>query len=212
MKIKFLFALLCATAVTANAQDEDCNQEVWPRNFGDPIPQGVCIPQGMFNYITYVHGKTDINGDGLEDFICEWNVRPLNDGDTLYVSVYLQNADSTFSHFRTFVNLYPIYFKSYDLNYTPKDTSLMSLLKKYESSNPFHELSFEKDLITLRIEFATTEDLILTYRFHKEEQDWLYERAEIHSFEEIESIDLSHKVGLSISKFSYFYWNSGKYE
>ena len=86
MRTKFLFVLLCTIAVAANAQDEDCNQEVWPRNFGDPIPQGVCIPQGMFNFISSVYDRTDINSDGLEDFICTWSARPLDDGDSIYLS------------------------------------------------------------------------------------------------------------------------------
>jgi hypothetical protein len=96
MRTKFLFVLLCGTAVAVNAQSEDCNQDVWPRNFGDPIPQGVCIPQGIFNYITRVFDRTDINGDGLEDFICDWNVQPLSDGDSIYLSIYLSTKSGQY--------------------------------------------------------------------------------------------------------------------
>jgi hypothetical protein len=81
MKIKILFPLLFCS-ITATAQGVDCNQKVWPPRRNAPtLPKGICIPQGMFNYITYVRDRTDVNGDGLEDFICKWNAKPLHDGD-----------------------------------------------------------------------------------------------------------------------------------
>jgi hypothetical protein len=209
MKTKFLFALLCTTAVAANAQDENCNQKVWPRNFGDPIPQGVCIPQGMFNYITAVYDRTDINGDGLEDFICDWNVKPLDDGDSIYVSIYLQNSDSTFSHFRTFSHLYPIYFARYDLGYIPEDTTLIPILKGYEDTYPLIGLRVEKAFIILEIEFDAEAYWRITYKYDDAIKSWRYEKCEeVFRNESGASLrDMAWAFGPTIDDFTYFYWD-----
>lgn len=54
-----------------------------------------------------------MNGDGLSDFIFKWRRAQLQDEDTLFVTIYIQNKDSSFSNFYTFHNLFPLYFENY---------------------------------------------------------------------------------------------------
>ncbi|NDV45668.1 hypothetical protein D0T49_01205 [Paludibacter sp. 221] len=208
MKKQFLFLILLLSIAINNAQNVDCNQSVWMNRFKKLLPKDICIPQGNY-HITRIYDTTDVNEDGLDDFIFKWNKNPLDDGDTTFVSVYIQNVDSTFSLLRTFSHLYPIYIREYSsYYYTPKDTTLILLQKKYEDMYPFRNLEFKKDVIILTIRSEAKEDLVLTYRFNLEKQNWLYENAELHDYalNEITPIDLRDKVGPSIDNFTYFYW------
>jgi hypothetical protein len=204
--IIYQIVLLFLTA-SAIAQNIDCNRAVWINRFTKMLPKEVCIPKGNY-HITEVYEKIDLNDDGFEDFIFDWNKNPLQDGDTIYVTIYFQNSDSTFSYFRTFNNLYPIYFKDYSLEYPPKVESLKVIHKKYEGENQFLNLSFEKNLITLKIKNEAKEDLWVQYYYDKSKKDWLYLKAELHDYalDKVTPIDLSDKIGPSINNFTYFYW------
>lgn len=202
--IIYQIVLLFLTASTI-AQNIDCNRAVWIKQNAKNLPKEVCIPKGYL--ISNIYESTDINGDSLPDFIFKWRKPELQDGDTLYISIYLQNSDSTFSYFRTFNNLYPIYFKDYSRDYVPPKSALIALHKKYEGEDQFLELKFEQNLITLKIEYAAKEDLWVQYYYDKSKKDWLYQKAEIHDYwEKVTPIDLSEKIGPSINNFTYFYW------
>lgn len=189
------------------AQNTNCNRSVWINNFTNLLPKEVCIPKGNY-HITRVFDRVDINSDGLEDFIFDWNKNPLQDGDTLYVTIYTQNQDSTFSHFRTFSNLLPIYFKSYSLDYIPKNKKLSTLHKKYNDEYPFLELSFEKESIQITRTGDAEVHLIITYKFDKAINNWRYEKSEEYFLVGggKKPIDFSKKLGLLIDNFTYFIW------
>ncbi|PGH37825.1 MAG: hypothetical protein CRN43_18855, partial [Candidatus Nephrothrix sp. EaCA] len=150
MKKSILLGLvIIARGAVSVAQHTDCNRAVWFNRFTNLLPKEVCIPKGNY-HITRVYERADINEDGLEDFIFDWNKKTLQDGDTLYVTIYAQNQDSTFSHFRTFNNLYPIYFERYDTDYIPTSKKLRPLHKKYDDDYPFLELAFQKDVLQIK--------------------------------------------------------------
>jgi hypothetical protein len=212
MRRKMLLSLLLLSSMAANAQDMDCNQQVWwiPPRDAPKLPKGVCIPEGMFNYVTYIHKQTDINGDGLDDFICKWNTKPLSDGDTLYLSIYLQNPDSTFSHFRTFSHIYPIYFHDYRLDYVPSDTSLIALLKQYQNFYPLERLELEKDLIVVKINFDAEAYWKITYRYANNIKSWRYEECAEVFYTDDDDSGIPHNMewafGPTIDDFCYNYW------
>lgn len=201
-----MITLLILFTIMSYAQDSICNRSVWIKSWEKELPKEVCIPEGYI--ISHIFDLVDINDDGLIDFIFKWRKNNLQNGDTMYVTIYLQNQDGTYEHFRTFNNLYPIYFKSYDLDYVPKDTSLISIHKKYEGEYLFQELIFKKNLIILKIKHEAKEDLWIRYRYDKTKNDWLYQNAELHDYaiDKITSIDLSDKLGPTIDNFTYFYW------
>src|SRR5690606_15661970 len=99
-------------------QNPDCNQKVWIGKFAKLISKDICIKNGPY-HISQVYEMCDVNNDGLKDLIIDYNKVNLQDGDTIFVSVYLQKSDSTFKLLKTFDNLYPIYFDRYDLEYQP---------------------------------------------------------------------------------------------
>lgn len=202
-----MITLLILNTIMSYAQDCICNRSVWIKSWEKELPKEVCIPLGNY-HITQVYERVDVNDDGLNDFIFDWNRYPLKDGDTIYVTIYLQNQDGTYQYFRTFNNLYPIYFERYDLDYIPKDTSLISIHKKYENFYPLHGLKFDNDLIKTKIRNDAETDLVITYKFDKSINNWRFEKSEQYYFidETLDSINLSDKLGPTIDNFTYFYW------
>ena len=205
MKKYFVLGLWLLNMV-ACAQKNDCNRNVWIKSDEKLIPKQVCIPSGYLIYNIYE--QTDFNGDGLKDFFFKWGNAELKDGDTLFVSIYNQNPDSTFTHFKTFNNLYPIYFKEYGLNYKPVNKELDDLHKKYEGEYQFLELEFKKGLISLLIKYEAKVELEINYQYDLIKRNWIYQDAELHDFalNKTSKIDLSKKVGPTINDFTYFYW------
>jgi len=201
-----LILFLCS--IVSYAQNTDCNRAVWIKEDEKKLPKEICIPNGNY-HITEVYEKVDVNGDGLEDFIFDWNKNPLQDGDTIYVTIYTQNSDSTFSFFRTFNNLYPIYFKSYSRDYIPKDEKLRSVHKKYRGEYLLLKLKFEKNIIEITIMGDATTDLIITYKYDRDIKNWRYDNTVMYDFvaNTKEPYDLSEEVGPTIDNFTYFYWS-----
>jgi len=208
MKKSILLGLIIiACGAVSVAQHTDCNRAVWFNRFTNLLPKEVCIPKGNY-HITRVYERTDINEDGLEDFIFDWNKKTLQDGDTLYVTIYAQNQDSTFSHFRTFNNLYPINFERNNSGYTPPDKKLIPLYEKYR--NVFLlKLTFEKGVIQIIRTGEVKENLIITYRYDKIIKNWRYEKTIRYDYaiETKEPYDLSKKLGPTVDNFTYFIWD-----
>jgi hypothetical protein len=149
----------------------------------------------------------DVNGDSLDDCIIDWNKTSLQDGDTLFVSVYLQHQDSTFHHFKTFDNLYPVYFKWYYFDYIPQDTTLIPLVRKYEGY-PFRKLKFEQNSIIITIKLDAKTDLKTVYVYDKILNNWLYQNSTEILYEGDERPrDLKDKLGPTIDDFTYFWWD-----
>lgn len=201
--VVLLFSIIHVTT----AQEFDCNRTTWVKQDEKKIPKGVCIPMGYF--ISNIYESTDVNDDGLSDFIFKWRRPELQDGDTLFVTIYTQNTDSSFNFFRTFNNLYPINFKSYSLDYIPKQERLRSIQKKYQDQYPFLKLTFEKDAIQITRKGDATADLIITYRYDKGLKNWIYEKTIMYDFvaNTKEPYDLSEELGPTIDNFTYFIWD-----
>ena len=207
MKKYFLLQILLLLSIIVNSQNINCNQSVWIDRFAKLLPKDVCIPQGDY-HITQVYKMADVNSDGLDDFIIDWNKKSLQDGDTLFVSIYLQNIDSTFSYFRTFDNLYPIYFERYDIDYIPQDATLIPLLKEYEDFYPFRKLEFKRGSIAITIRFDAESDLKTVYVFDKLLNNWRYKESHEIWYTGGKSFrDLEDTLGPTIDNFTYFWWD-----
>lgn len=189
------------------AQVTDCNRTLWIKQDEKKLPKEVCIPKGYL--ISNIYESTDVNGDGLSDFIFKWRKQELCDGDTFYITIYIQNPDSSFTNFRTFNNLYPINFKDYSMNYTPQDERLRSIHKKYMGEYLFLKLAIEKDIIQITRKGDATADLIITYRYDKDLKNWRYEKTVMYDFvaNTKEPYDLSEELGPTIDNFTYFIWD-----
>ncbi|MDM8161513.1 hypothetical protein QUH73_16955 [Labilibaculum sp. K2S] len=203
--IVILFVLL-SHFLHVNAQNCDCNQKVWLRSFKKLLPKEVCIKQGNY-HITEIYNKVDLNDDGLMDFICDWNRYPLQDGDTIFVSIYIQNIDSTYSHVKTFDNLYPIYFKDYSLDYVPDNPALVDVHRMYNDQSPFLKLTFEKNTIKIVMTADAESNLIITYSYNRSLKGWSYYESQYYFFniDEYQFRDYSEELGPLIDNFTYFY-------
>ena len=190
-----------------NAQDSvtsGCNRSVRFNQYLEKLPKEVCLPQG--NYFVFgIFDKTDVNNDGLDDCIFCWCKYPYNDGDTTFVSFYKQNSDSTYSLFKTLDNLYPIYLKSYNDLYTPKEEELRIIQKNYYYRYPLYELKIEKDKIIIELKNDAESNLIITYQYDKDLKNWKYIDC-IESFfynDGINKLDFSNELGPTIDNFKY---------
>lgn len=188
------------------AQSNECNQKVWVKRLAKLIPKEVCIPPGY--HITEARNEVDLNGDGLKDIIFDWNKESLSDGDTIFVSAYLRNADSSYFFYRTFKNLYPIYFKSYKLDYTPKKKELENLQRRYEDQYPLIKLEFGKESIKITRKGDATTDMVISYLFDKKLSEFRYKECKLRNSTNgrVEPYDLSTVIGPSVNNFTYFIW------
>lgn len=200
-----VIVLVVIPLLVKGQQHTNCNRETDLKMF---IPNDVCIPNGKYQ-ITQVDKENDVDGDNKKDLVIEWNNMPIKDGDTIFVSIYLQNKDSAFTFFRTFNNLYPIFFKSYDLSYMPRDTSLNTIYKKYEGEYLMLDLIFKKGKIVIRRKNDATSEFFITYKYDKKLKNWIYEKCEMYDFtiEKTKPYDLSDKLGGTINNFTYFIWD-----
>ncbi|MFP4019749.1 MAG: hypothetical protein ACLFUH_10935 [Bacteroidales bacterium] len=202
----FITLVLVVSSFNLLAQKKDtCNQDVWVENLAKKIPENVCIPTGY--HITQVYDPVDLNGDGLKDFVFEWNKKILKNGDTIFVSIYSQNRDSTFSFLKTFNNLHPIYFEPDQKPENLENQKLSKILNAYRGIDPFRKLTFKRNVIKVKFYDNTAGmrgGLILTFKYREEKKDWLLEKKEnwlILREEEIK--DLPINKNYSIDNFDY---------
>jgi hypothetical protein len=179
MKTMFLTGfILLNLIVRASAQSTDsvyCNRDVWIKGMGENMPEEVCIPHGYV--LSHEYESIDINDDGLEDYIFKWRHLKLSDGDTLFVSIYTQTIDSTYMFFRTFDNLYPIFFQSNTIEEV-KDKHLKELFDIY-NGDPLKTLTFDKDEIHISFydySGGLHAGIFLTYKYDKDKNDWFLKK------------------------------------
>jgi hypothetical protein len=201
------FFITCAHAQSNNIECHNCNKKVWVDRLKTGMPKEVCIPDEYLVSGNYTKYLTDINGDGLNDYVFDWNKYPISDGDTIFTSVYLQQLDSSYKYFVTFDNLFPIQFKSYVYEQV-KDKKLKELFSLY---NPYKlkELVFNNDKIILNFWTEARAGLVLTYQFDKNSNDWflIEQKSWIELEEETKWDDLgTPEPNQSIKNFNYLDW------
>lgn len=109
-KMSKLLLLLSLIAMSILTHAQDCNRETKYKTDMKFIPKEVCIQNGKcISYIHSKHYKTDFNNDGLSDFVFDIDNKEIRIGDTTQLVFYVQNSDSTFSLYKSFDNLYPVY-------------------------------------------------------------------------------------------------------
>lgn len=212
MKKYLLSGVLAVLCICVSAQnkldavyvtDSLCNRNVEIQNYLRKLPKDICIPFGY--HISFIRSETDINNDGLLDFIFEWNSPELKDGDTIFISCYLQNPDLSYSHLKSFKHLYPVYFKDYSASYVPIDSTLKELKNRMVMGYALKSLKFEGMFIKIEFKADAASDFCLEYKFDVEKENWFLIKSELTNFEE-DHRDWSKVFGPSIDDFTYFYW------
>ena len=155
------------------------NRNVKVKRYSKILPEEVCIPKGY--WISFVRKEIDVNKDSLSDFVFDWNKPVLQDGDTLYLTVYKQNKDSSFSHLKTFSNLFPLYFKRYDRDYrfdVKLDSFLNQIHSRYDDGYPLEKLEFSNSKIIIKIRTSVTDGITLFYEYDLLVNNWLLIKRE----------------------------------
>lgn len=207
-KLHFLSALLLFVSFSCQAQNQAyCNRAVRSDFYSKKIPQGICLKPGY--EFSYLYDQVDVNGDGMKDFMTEWRRQDIEDGDTLFLSIYEQIDSAKYELVKTFDNLYPIYFKDYDFEYDVPDSLLNELKGAYNGGNPLNRLEFKEGEIIIYLQPGVVDHYFLHYRYDPREKDWYLERR-IYSEEDYEgnlhevSNEYLWEERMSLDDFNYF--------
>jgi hypothetical protein len=141
--------------------------------------KGVCIP---INHVIYSVDNEDINQDGVDELLIFWRRKNRIEGDTTFISFYIQTSDTTVSLLKTFDNFYPIYI-DYD-KHTHTET-INRILECYRGGDPQNFYTINEDKIFLSIRIESGYKIILEYQYDKDENDWyLYKKTEVYATNE----------------------------
>lgn len=106
MKILFfnlLAALILSSGLNAQSIDQNCNRLVNNKKQASQLPKGFCMPNGYS--VSWIF-EADINADENIDRLIEYQKINWKCGDTIYLSVFFGVNDTTFTHYKTYSNLY----------------------------------------------------------------------------------------------------------
>jgi hypothetical protein len=83
-----------------------CNQDTEFKRFKKFLPSDFCMRSGFVVYDVFEETHVDLNLDGYPDRLIKYYKRKWNCADTVFLSVYFMQKDSTFKLAKTFNNLY----------------------------------------------------------------------------------------------------------
>jgi hypothetical protein len=204
--IIFLGLFIC---LESNAQTTDipCNQKSKYKTKG-PLPQEVCIPEDFV--VSYIYTPVDVNNDGLNDLILDYNKENLINGDTIFVAIYFQQNDSSFHLAKTLSNLYPISFNEYSYQEYKKltDPTLKSILSRYNCSYPLTGINFSKGEISIEFKTDAVYSITLFFRYDMKQETWVLKKKETYAngLGETTLTDVNEKEQYPIEDFDYFDW------
>lgn len=167
----FLSLLLISSCSLAQKPEQKCNRSVSYNRLKSKLDSSICLPKGY--HITDIYDKNDLNSDGRNDKIIKWQKIEIIDGDTILYSMYAKQKDSTFSFFRTFRNLEPLYFTNYDV---PTGDKILDSVKSIYFYPGRTIVEFETNTIkvTLYTEPVAFKELYFTYS--PKEMTWILTR------------------------------------
>jgi hypothetical protein len=196
-----LYLLLCA--ISCKAQVNECNKDVLATKNKVLIPLAVCIPKGYI--IDEIHDSTDVNNDGLKEFIFSWRKKQISDGDTIFVSFY-NKTNAGYALLKTLNNLFPITFEKYEMSYKITDEKLASIFSQYNGVFPLLNLEIIGSEINIKIIAAVGEGYNVYYQFNVSQNNWVLTKVEkwteVDEEVTVSEIAISDK-GQVIDRFNY---------
>jgi hypothetical protein len=183
--IVFLFFLLTNSLY---AQKNDCNREMSSNKHKKSLPKEVCIPKGF--QITYVYGTVDsidFNRDGLNDYVFNMKHKNLSIGDTTFLVFYKRTSDTTYSFYKKFGNVIPIYFDPNIEGPVFKNNKLEQIFDCYVLPNPLNHMDIRNDTIEMiiNLEPHREESMVYVYKFDKAVNDWALVKKTHYMYGEI---------------------------
>lgn len=170
MNVNKIIIILLTFSLTYSYGQPPCNRDSKTPQLAKRIPASICLPTG-YNFI-FDYPFMDINGDSIKDKIIEWARNPLNDGDTIFISVYIGDKESNWKLLKTFKNIYPVFFHSYNYEYK-LNKKLSNIRARYHGNNPLENLKFQNDLIELQFKTEENINIINYYKYKKEVNNWI---------------------------------------
>jgi hypothetical protein len=207
-RIIFIFCLFFIIKIIS-AQDKNMAYSKRIDNFRENLIKGALLPDSSFKIVAGEIDEIDFNRDGLIDNVFEWRKKNRKDGDTTFVSIYVQRSDSTFQIKKTFTNLYPMFFNSYDPHVKTGDKRLDSLKSKYAGVYPLLNLKIKDDLILIEYGAGAGEKDSEYYIYNDSIKNWFLEKhtftLDYGSAQEFKEYKVE-KNTIPIDSFTYFKW------
>ena len=200
-----LVSLGCRSQSTDEAEiHNECNRAVYIKEYLKHLPSNICLPKGY--QVMMVNNKTDLTGDAIPELVIKLEKQAITDGDTSLLYVYRKNTKGIYEIFKTLHNVYPLYFKSYSLDYTVTDSKLNETQARYSSAE-FSEVLFKDNRIIIKFHSEATMGYNFHFVFNKQKQDWFLQKIEEWKgrrgqVEQIESI-ITPEDNSKISEFNF---------
>ena len=173
------------------------------------LEKGASLPDSSYKILAGEIDEIDFNHDGLTDYVFDWRKKKRKDGDTSFVSIYVQRNDSSLYLEKTFTNLYPMYFSSYDPHVKTGNKKLDSLKSKYAWVYPLLNLEIKDDLILIEYGAGVGEKDSEYYKYNDSLKNWFLEKhtfkidyGSVHEFTEYKI----EKNIIPIDSFTFFKW------
>jgi hypothetical protein len=137
------------------------------------LDSAICIPNGYC--ITDIYDNADLNLDGQDDKVVRFQKVKLQNGDTIYYSIYTKTVNSSFVFYKTLGNLEPIYFDSYQFEDKTGNKLYDSIKTKY-SYPTLSEVKFEANSINLVFYSDASTIKKLWFNYDPKEKNWVLKR------------------------------------
>ena len=118
-----LIAITCYSCIAQHKKANNvCNQNSSAKWIENELPETICIEKDEMIYNLF--NEFDFNNDELFDIAIEKGSEKLRDGEQVELVFFKKINDSTFTKFRTFKNIYPVWFNEYDSSDKLEDSTL----------------------------------------------------------------------------------------
>jgi len=171
-----LFSLSCHSQPTNEAEKSDeCNRSVYIKEYLKRLPSNVCVPKGY--QVMMINDQVDLTNDAIPEVVMKLDKQTVVDGDTSLLLIYRKNTKGVYEIFKTLHNVYPLYFKSYGLNYIVADPKLSEIQSRYSSAE-FSEVLLKNSTLIIKFHSEATMGYNFHFLFNNQKQDWYLQKTE----------------------------------
>lgn len=165
MKPYFLIAILLI--YNCSMAQSKCNRIVRYSHLNAKLDSAICIPVG---YQIMGVDDADLNNDGYRDKAVRWQKIKIEDGDTVFYSIYLRGSDERFSHYKKLGNVKPLYFNNYESSTSNRFYDSIKLMYTYPTLSI---VEFSSGTVT--IEFYTEATILkkLFFTYSPKQGTWI---------------------------------------
>ena len=171
MTVRNLILALVCSNVCAMAQPSGCNQSVRYSELKSKLDSSICIPK--LYQIIRVKNDVDLNNDNLIDNVVKYQKINLSDGDTVFYTIYLRQANGSLRFHTILPNLEPYYFKSYE---SKSGNELYDSIKSLYTYPTAATVEFGHNSINLTFYLNAATLTKIFFEYSTEEKTWISSR------------------------------------